>query len=123
MVVAARAQQYNSRLTRWSILPILLFISVSVALAQLPTATVLGTVKDASGAVVPNATLTARNVATGQTRTAVTEANGGYRLSALPVGTYEIRAEHTGFQTEVRKDVTLAVSQEAVVNFALEVGT
>jgi len=93
-----------------------------VAVAQLPTASILGTVKDSSGAVVPNATLTVRNTATGQSRTATADPNGAYRLSALPVGTYEVRVEHPGFQTAVRPDVTLTVAQEAVLNFTLEVG-
>ncbi|HLA40035.1 MAG TPA: carboxypeptidase-like regulatory domain-containing protein, partial [Candidatus Glassbacteria bacterium] len=94
----------------------------SLALAQLPTATILGVVKDSSGAVVPDAALTARSLETGQTRTATSAADGSYRLPALPVGAYEIRAEHAGFQTEVRTGLTLTISQEAVVNFSLQVG-
>ncbi len=90
--------------------------------AQLPTATVLGVVKDASGAVVPDAALTVRNVETGQTRIAASAADGSYRFSALPVGTYEIRAAHTGFQSELRSGLTLTVLQEAVVSFTLRVG-
>ena len=73
-------------------------LSSSLAIAQLPTATVLGSVKDSSGAVVPGVTLTGRNAETGQTRTAVTAGDGSYRFAALPVGTYEIRVEHAGFQ-------------------------
>jgi len=95
---------------------------VSVGLAQLPTATILGVVKDSSGAVVPGSTLTARNVETGQTRTAISAADGSYRFSALPVGSYEVRVEQSGFQAAVRSGLTLAVGQEAVINFTLEVG-
>ena len=94
----------------------------SFAIAQLPTATILGVVRDASGAVVPETTLTARAVETGQTRTVASAADGSYRFSALPVGNYEIRVEHAGFQTAVRSGLTLSVGQEAVVNFTLEVG-
>jgi len=93
-----------------------------VAFAQLPTATILGVAKDASGAVIPDVAITARNTGTGQTRTATTSQDGSYRLSALPVGQYEVRAEHGGFQTEVRGGLTLDVSQEAVLNFTLQVG-
>jgi hypothetical protein len=93
-----------------------------LAYAQLPTATILGVVKDTSGAVVPDTNLTARNVETGQARTAVSASDGSFRFSALPVGAYEVRAEHPGFQAEVRSGLTLAVSQEAVVNFTLQVG-
>ena len=92
------------------------------AIAQLPTATVLGVVEDATGAVVPDAALTARNVNTGQTRIVVSDGNGSYRFSALPVGTYEIHVEHPGFQSEERTGLTLTVGLEAVMNFTLQVG-
>jgi hypothetical protein len=93
-----------------------------LAMAQLPTATILGTIKDSTGAVVPGAGLTAKNVETGLTRTAASDEDGSYRFSAMPVGTYEVRVELGGFRTEVRSGLTLAVSEEAVVNFALQVG-
>ena len=79
---------------------ILLGMYVSMAFAQLPTATILGVVKDSSGAVVPAAAVTATNVETGQKRTVSAADEGQYRVSALPVGSYEVRAEHPGFQTE-----------------------
>ncbi len=91
--------------------------------AQLPTATILGIVRDNSGAVVPQASLTARNEETGQTRTATSAADGSYRFSALPVGRYAVRVEHPGFNTGIRAGLTLTVEEEAVVNFALELGT
>src|SRR3990172_24926 len=97
-------------------------VFASVMFAQLPTATILGVVKDATGAVVPDAALTATNVETGQTRTGVSAGDGSYRFSALPVGNYEVRAEHAGFQTAIRSGLTLTISQEAVINFTLEVG-
>src|SRR3990170_2689467 len=116
-------------LSRWSSRVVfvvgVLIVLVSLnrpAVAQLPTATILGVVKDSSGAVVPGATLTARGVETGQTRTATSAADGSYRFSALPVGSYEVRAEQSGFQTAVRSGLTLTVGQEAVINFTLEVG-
>src|SRR5689334_5830008 len=96
--------------------------SAAFAFAQLPTGTILGEVRDPAGALVPRTTVTARNTETGQTRTAMSGDNGSYRFSALPVGSYEVRAAASGFQTEVRSGVTLEVGQEAVVNFALRVG-
>src|SRR4051812_36822477 len=102
---------------------VVLFLLASVAaMAQMPTATVLGLVRDSSGAVIPGVSLTAHNVETGQSRTATTAEDGSYRFVALPVGGYEVRAEHPGFQSELRSALTLAVGQEAVVNFALTVG-
>src|SRR5713226_8607437 len=99
-----------------------LFTTGRLAMSQLPTATILGVLKDSSGAVVPDAGITAKNLETGLTRTAVSGADGSYRLSALPVGAYEVRVEHPGFRTEVRSGLTLAVGQEAVVNLTLQVG-
>ena len=78
------------------------------AVAQLPVATILGVVKDSSGAVVPEATITAKNLETGLTRTAASGADGSYRVPALPVGAYEVQVEHPGFRTEVRNNLTLA---------------
>ena len=94
----------------------------SSSFAQLPTATILGVVKDATGAVVPGAKLVARHLETGQARTTTSAADGSYRFPALPVGGYEVRAEQPGFQSGVRTGLTLTVAQEAVVNFILEVG-
>lgn len=111
---------------RYKGLQILVFlislIRASLLFAQLPTATILGVVKDHTGAVAPGVTLTARNTDTGQTRNAVSSSDGSYRFSALLVGNYEVRAEHAGFRSEVRSGLSLTVSQEAVVNFTLEVG-
>jgi hypothetical protein len=61
-------------------------------------------------------------VETGFNRTATSAEDGSYRLSALPVGGYEVRVELPGFRTEVRSGLTLTVSQEAVLNFALQPG-
>src|SRR4030095_10217934 len=93
-----------------------------LAMSQLPTATILGAVRDSTGAVLPGAGINAKNLETGLTRTSVSAEDGSYRLLALPVGAYEVRVELPGFRTEVRTGLTLTVSQEAVVNFALQVG-
>ena len=91
--------------------------------AQLPTATILGTVSDSSGAVVPEAKVTAKNVDTGVSRTVNTVSDGSYRISALPVGNYELDVEHPGFSKQTRNGLILTVAQEAVVNVTLNVGT
>jgi len=99
-----------------------LLLAATPAVAQLPTATILGDVKDSSGASVPSAMVTARNTDTNFTRTAMTDDNGAYRLLELPVGHYELKAERTGFKTELRTGITLEVTQQAKIDFALEVG-
>src|SRR5690349_21759706 len=86
------------------------------------TATVLGTVKDPSGAVLPGAEVSARNVETGILRKAETGDRGEYRIPALPVGTYDIETSVNGFQTGVRKGIVLSLGRDAVVDFSLQVG-
>jgi len=105
----------------WSITGVWLLLG-AVALAQLPTATISGTVRDSSGAVIPGVSLTATNSETGMTRTATSGSTGTYRFAALPVATYTVRAEQSGFQAQVRTGLRVTVGEEAVINFTLEVG-
>src|SRR5881296_1280741 len=71
--------------------------------AQLPTGTILGTVKDASGALVPGAAVTAQNLETGTSRSTLTNETGAYRLAALPVGRYDLRVELAGFKATTQR--------------------
>jgi hypothetical protein len=93
----------------------------SPVLAQ-STATVQGTVTDAKGAVIPNATVTVRNKATSTERTAQTDSDGNYQVAALPVGTYSIEVKVQGFKTQVADQVTLEVAKTIIQNFQLDVG-
>ena len=99
-----------------------LILTAIPAAAQLPTGTILGNVKDSSGASIPGAMVTLRNTDTNLTKTATTEADGSYRFPELPVGHYEIRAEAAGFRTETHTGLNLEVTQTGVINFALQVG-
>ncbi|HVB33068.1 MAG TPA: TonB-dependent receptor [Patescibacteria group bacterium] len=92
------------------------------ALAQLPTASILGSVKDPSGAAIPGATVTATNTDTGATRTVATDSQGNYNLVELPVGNYTLKVSHTGFKSASRGGITLSVTQQALINFKLEIG-
>jgi Carboxypeptidase regulatory-like domain/TonB dependent receptor len=103
----------------WMVL--ILFVAGPV-FAQLPTGTILGTVKDSTGATVAGATVTVTSADTGLTRNLTTGPDGVYRFPALPVGHYNIRTEHAGFNTEAQNGLLLEVTQEAVVNFTLQVG-
>ncbi len=85
-------------------------------------ASVVGAVSDASGAALPGVTVTARNTGTGLVRSTVTGAEGRYVLAAVPPGTYELRAELTGFTTQLRRDVRLAVAETLALNVVLQVG-
>src|SRR6266853_4839240 len=101
---------------------ILVLSVVSIVGAQSSTGTILGVVKDASGAAVPGGSMTVVNSDTNQTRTGATEEDGSYRFDSLPVGNYQVRAEKSGFST-VQNTLTLTVAQQAVVNFSLVVGS
>ena len=104
-------------------LAVLLILAAIPVAAQLPTGTILGTVKDSSGASVPGATVTVRNTDTNLTKTATTEQDGSYRFPELAVGHYEMKAEAAGFRTENRTGLTLEITQQGVINFALQVGS
>src|SRR3984893_18983407 len=104
------------------VIAVLILAAIPVA-AQLPTGTILGNVKDSSGASIPGATVTVRNTDTNLTKTAMTEQDGSYRFPELAVGHYEMRAEAAGFRTENRTGMTLEVTQTGVINFALPVGS
>lgn len=96
-----------------------LVAGAGLARAQTTTATVLGTVIDAQKGVLPGALVTSRNLETGAETTAVADANGRYRLAALRPGTYEIRAELSGFASAVRRGLQLFVAQEVTVDLQM----
>ena len=97
-----------------------LFFS-SPVLAQ-STATLQGTVTDAKGAVIPNATVTVKNKATSAERTAQTDTDGNYQVAALPVGAYSVEVKVQGFKTQVADGVTLEVAKTVIQNFQLDIG-
>ncbi|MGH9938980.1 MAG: carboxypeptidase regulatory-like domain-containing protein [Blastocatellia bacterium] len=97
-------------------------VNGSTALAQTPTATVTGQVRDASGAAVPGACISARNVHTNIEREAVTSENGDYTIPLLNIGEYRVTVEKQGFKKAVQTGLVLQVDQKARVDFTLEVG-
>src|SRR5580700_8619768 len=86
------------------------------------SATLLGTVTDSGGAVIPNASVQVKNVGTDQAQQVATDAQGRYTVPDLPIGDYEAQATAQGFQTIVRRGITLTVGQQAVVDFSMMVG-
>src|SRR6516165_1627386 len=86
------------------------------------TASITGSVQDATGSAIPDATITVKNLETGATRIVTTDAVGNFAILALPLGPQEIKAEKTGFRPEVRSGINLEVGQDAVVTLKLEVG-
>ena len=92
------------------------------AFAQQTTGNITGRVLDAQGAAVPGATVTARQPATGFTRTVISDAEGVYRLQALPVGVYDLVTELSGFSTVEQKGIVVNVGQNAVDRLRTEGG-
>jgi len=82
-----------------------------------------GSVTDATGGVLPGASITVSNVATGITQKAVTNSAGVYAVPGLPVGSYKITAEMAGFQTQAKTDVRLEALAQLKLNFELSVAS
>ncbi len=101
---------------------LLIFAFAGVALGQTGNqGSIEGTVFDPSGAVVPGATLTASNAATGASFTAQSNADGIYRFAVLPVGTYDLKLEKSGFTTSVTKDIVVTVGAKIDLDLKLAV--
>ena len=94
----------------------------SVAYGQATTATITGTVIDQSGASVAGAKVTVTNPATTFSRDTTSAGNGAYRMDALPVGTYKVTAEATGFKKSVVNQVTINVNDVLSVDIRMEIG-
>lgn len=96
---------------------------VAVASAQVDTGSLVGTVKDASGAVLPEAVVTATNADTGVATTAKTDASGNYVLTPLRIGNYTLSVEAAGFQKQVRTGIVLNVQQNIRLDFTVSIGS
>src|SRR6266571_1249895 len=92
------------------------------AQSQAANGTIEGVVRDSTGAVLPGVTVTVVNLETGVARSPLTDGDGTYRALLLPLGTYRVKAELTGFKAVERTGVTLSAGQTAVINITLEVG-
>jgi hypothetical protein len=102
---------------------VLLFLSMPCLLGQTSgTGALSGTVKDSTGAVVPDATVTLTSVSTGQVRTVTTGQYGLYNFQLLPPGQYTLTVEKGGFKKLVQQSITIIVTQVAALENVLEVG-
>src|SRR5437660_9896805 len=97
-------------------------VSAAMSQAQSNAADLQGVVRDPKGAVVTNATVTARNTATNVSREATTNDDGFYKIVNLAAGDYEITVSVSGYKTAVIPAVNLTVGQTANQDIALEVG-
>jgi hypothetical protein len=115
----------SRQFTRWPLLILfltLLWTCPPALLAQQETATITGEVKDASGAVVPRASITVTNLGTNISVKSETNDQGIYFVPSLKPGAYSVTVERDGFKKAVRTGITLQVNQVARVDLSLQVG-
>ncbi|HZT60562.1 MAG TPA: carboxypeptidase regulatory-like domain-containing protein, partial [Pyrinomonadaceae bacterium] len=96
-------------------------LAPATASAQTFRGTILGTVTDPRGAVVPNANVTAKNTGTGLERTTTTDGEGNYTIAELPIGTYSVIVKATGFETFTVGNVVVEVASERRADVSLAV--
>jgi hypothetical protein len=119
-----RSRGWGGWASAWLLMAILSFVSSPELLAQsASTGALAGTVTDASGAVVPNATVTLTSLSTGQVRTTVTSADGSYRFGLLAPDTYRVKFQSSGFTEAEVPSVTVVVTETEVLDQHLNVGS
>ena len=101
-------------------LALAIFLAGGKALAQTTQVTLEGTVTDEQGAPLPGATVAARNVETGYTKSATTKEDGRYIISGLQAGRYECEISIPGFAKEIRKGLAFAVGARLTIDFVLK---
>ena len=104
------------------LLVMLCAVSYSPVFGQEVSAGITGTVTDPSGAAVPGASVTVRDVNRGTQWPTVTNDEGIYAFPRIPAGTYELKVEMTGFKTVIRPGIHLELNQRARVDITMEIG-
>ena len=108
---------------RLSVIATSLWWLCSVSAGAQVSATLSGRVTDATGGAIAAVTVTANDLDTGVSQTAVTTQVGQYQMTALPVGRYEVRATKQGYADETRTGISLAVGQDATVDIKMQLKT
>src|SRR5205823_4376030 len=97
-------------------------LAPAILFGQYGSGAILGTVTDPTGAVIPGATVTAKNSATNEVRTFTTDAEGFYRFSAVPNGTYTISVTAPSFRTAALSNVVVTVNTQVRADIVMQVG-
>jgi Carboxypeptidase regulatory-like domain len=108
---------------RIRLLVLSLFMVPFTAFAQSDRGTITGTVSDPAGAVIANATIEARNVATGAVYPVASSATGNYTIAQLPAGVYELSVNVPGFKKYVRGGLQVEVAGTDRIDITLEVSS
>src|SRR5262249_18103333 len=109
-------------ISRTIILTTVMLLAAAHLHAHGATASISGTVLDPTGAGIPGASITVKNVGTAFTRTVISDDQGRYVAPELPIGEYEVQASLAGFQTVVRRGISLTVGSRPVVDLQLPIG-
>ena len=118
-----RASEFQFSLAfRTAVLALGLWASLATVVFAQEETSIQGTVSDASGAAISGVAVRIKNLETGAERNQVTDEAGRYDAAALPVGHFEVRAEKSGFRSELRTGISLVVGQRETVDLVLQVG-
>jgi hypothetical protein len=117
------AKVQPTKLTIFVGIALLLGMAPLGAIAQGITATIVGTVKDPQGALVPGATVKATNASTGLAQSATTDGQAEYHLGNLAVGRYDVEVEAPGFEKYLQTNIVLSVDQTQTIDVSLKIGT
>src|SRR5260370_32331163 len=107
---------------RLGFIVLMLLAHAGVARGQVVNGSILGLVRDPTGAVMAAVSVTAKSLETGAVRTATTDGTGVYQILSVPVGDYEIRASAPRFLVSIRNGVSVTVGAAVNVNFDLALG-
>ena len=100
-----------------------IFLILSLPSVAQDTATIVGTVLDSTGAVIPHVKITVANPDKGINRTTISDSVGAYPVAPLPIGTFSVTAELAGIQRLVQTGVTLDIGQTQRVDLTMQAGT
>ena len=100
-----------------------LIVGSATAFAQFEDGSIVGSIHDASGAVIPGATVSATNTATGIVSSTTANASGDYEFPSLRVGTYTVRAEASGFSAGVAESIGVSVASRSRIDLTLKIGS
>jgi hypothetical protein len=115
----------GARISSWIgiVMALLMVCAVPSAYAQYENGSVVGTIRDASGATIPNASVTVTNTATSISEKTKTNATGDYDVPQVRVGVYTITASAPGFSDAVAQDITVSIGVRQHIDLVLQVGT
>src|SRR5690349_7832135 len=119
-LIGKRTVSRTSRMRLLGLAVAFIFLTSLTLFSQ--EATIVGTVSDTTGAVLPNVTIALTNLDTGITRTIKTNDSGEYVVPDLHIGRYTVKAEGTGFSSSEKTGLVLAVGDRLRVDFAMKVG-